>query len=79
MLGVFGFSDHRYKFSELKGERREFVCLENIILERVQQLAQEVSSDCLWIISGRVTQFQGKNFLILESATPAPKPTIASL
>jgi hypothetical protein len=78
ILGVFGFSEHRFKFIELKGEHREFVCLENSTLERVQQASQQESSDCAWIITGSVTKFRGENFLIIDSATPAPKRTIAS-
>lgn len=78
MLGVFGFSEHRFKFVELRGEHREFICLENSALERVQQASQEESHDCAWIITGSVTQFRGENYLFIDSATPAPKRTIAS-
>ncbi len=59
----------------------EFGSLPNLNLERVVRLLKsaEESSSIRWSVTGRVTEFSGRNFLLIsravyKSATPPPTP-----
>lgn len=59
----------------------EFGSLPNLNLERVLRLLKDAdeSSSIRWSVSGKVTEFSGRNFLLItravyKSATPPPVP-----
>ncbi len=65
MVGVFRVFGDRIQFAERDGGR-PFRCLENLMLQRVHQVIGDEPSETAWIVSGRVTEFRGENFLLLE-------------
>lgn len=65
MVGVFRVFGERIQFVEREGGRA-FRCLENLMLQRVQQVIGDEPSETAWIVSGRVTEFRGENFLLVE-------------
>ncbi|MCA9132456.1 MAG: hypothetical protein KDA45_04855 [Planctomycetales bacterium] len=58
---------------ELNESGRSLVALENLASQRVLQAVLDDASDRQWIVNGQVTEFQGRNFLLLERVTRAGK------
>jgi hypothetical protein len=56
-------------FSTLNGDLPKMVVLENLSLQRVLQNIQGSPEQEIWLVTGRVTEFQGTNYLLLERAT----------
>lgn len=59
----------------------EFIALQNLNLERVTRTLKgsDVSESIRWSVSGMVTEFNGRNFLLItravyKSASPPPAP-----
>lgn len=48
--------------------RRQWVLVENLMLQRIVQAIRSDSIDDSWIVTGRITEFFDDNYLILESA-----------
>ncbi|MHB8972428.1 MAG: hypothetical protein ACYC3X_20910 [Pirellulaceae bacterium] len=78
-LGTFQILGDRVVFSPVDG-RTPFPMLENLALERVWRMLEEVGNR-QWRINGTVTEFRGRNFLMLDRAVvrvdsehPAAKP-----
>jgi hypothetical protein len=65
-LGTFQIVGDRVVFSPADG-RISFPVLENMALERVWRMLEEVGGR-QWCVSGMVTEYRGRNFLLLERA-----------
>lgn len=49
--------------------KRTMVCLENLWLQRIMTAQKNDNPGVIWIVSGRVTEFEGANFFqIVEAA-----------
>jgi len=67
-VGRFGRQGGRYTFATADG-RYKLVVVENLALERVAQLENNRFGAYQWTVSGEVTEFQGKNYLLIRRAT----------
>lgn len=67
-LGHILVAGQRYAFRPIRGGR-SVILLENLNLQRIVQRLEESSQPTIWSISGRVTEFQGGNYLLIERAT----------
>lgn len=47
----------------------QYVCLENLNLERVARIMGSTPDTVEWVISGTVTEYQGSNYLLIERST----------
>lgn len=56
----------------LNGEKG-LTALENLALERIADAMRIDSADNRWVVTGRVTEFRGQNYLWIERATRAAK------
>ncbi len=54
-------------------DHQTFEALENLSLERIMQAVRADSGDNNWIISGQVTEFRGKNYILLDRVSRAPR------
>ena len=52
---------------------KELVALENLSLERIADAMRVDSADNRWVVTGRITEFRGQNFLWIERATRAAR------
>jgi hypothetical protein len=65
-LGTFDVTGERVHFT-VAGRPRVLPVLENLALERVaRMLEQQVDSS--WLVTGTVTEYRGRNYLLLERA-----------
>lgn len=67
--GIFTIAGDRVVFSPVDGTLPKMVVLENLSLQRVIQNLEGNSQQEVWLVTGRVTEFQGANYLFLERAT----------
>ena len=58
---------------ELDGEGIAMGVLENLTAQRVLQAMLDDERDNRWIVQGTVTEFQGRNYLLLERVVRAPR------
>jgi hypothetical protein len=54
-------------------DKQVFEALESLALERLQQALRSDSNDKRWLVTGQVTEFKGRNFLLLERVIRAPR------
>ena len=47
---------------------KSYKCLENLCLQRISTNQQDEERKVIWLVSAKVTEFNGENFLILEKA-----------
>ena len=55
----------RYQFIE-DGGNKTYKCLENLSLQRIDASQQDDDRKVAWVISAKVTEFKGENFLMVE-------------
>lgn len=77
--GTFTLGGGRVVFSALDGTLPKMVVLENLNLQRVIQNLQGNPHQEIWLITGRVTEFQGANYLLLERAIRIDEADLAQL
>ena len=65
--GRFKKLGERFQFVE-DGTNKTFKCLENLCLQRIAANQHDDERKVIWIVSAKVTEFSGENFLILEKA-----------
>ncbi len=65
--GRFTQSGDRIVFVE-EGTNRSTKCLENLWLQRIVS-SQKTDRKVTWQVTGKVTEFEGENFLLIEVAT----------
>lgn len=51
---------------ELDGQPRTLTALENLSAQRILKAVVDEPSDSLWVINGRITEFQDRNFILLK-------------
>jgi hypothetical protein len=66
-VGKFSFAGERLAFFPEDGGDR-IVALENLTLERVARSISVSSEDLLWSVRGEITEFNGKNYLLVRRA-----------
>lgn len=60
---------------ETDEDKQGFEALENLALERVLQAVRADSGDKRWLVTGQVTEYRGRNFILLERVSRAPRST----
>lgn len=65
--GRFALVGNRINFVTSAGV--QYVCLENLNLERVARIMGSTPDTVEWVISGTVTEYQGSNYLLIERST----------
>ena len=65
--GRFRKQGERFQFVE-EGSSKAFKCLENLCLQRISMNQQDDERKVIWLVSAKVTEFNGENFLILDKA-----------
>jgi len=58
--------------ASIEGDKN-FLVLENLALERIAEAMRIDSTDNRWVLTGRVTEFRGQNYVWVERATRAAK------
>ena len=67
LKGRFKKLGERFQFVE-EGTNKSFKCLENLCLQRIVANQHDDERKVIWIVSAKVTEFNGENFLVLEKA-----------
>jgi hypothetical protein len=49
------------------------IALENLASQRILKAALDDAADERWVINGQITEFQGRNFILLDRVTRQPK------
>ena len=65
--GRFRRQGDRFQFME-EGSTKSIKCLENLSLQRVDASQQDDERKVIWLVTAKVTEFKGENFLALEKA-----------
>jgi hypothetical protein len=65
--GQFSMSGDRMVFVTAQGQQ-QFIALENLPLQQVAKTIDGKSAPLKWIVSGKVTEYRGSNFLLLTHA-----------
>ena len=65
--GRFKKLGERFQFIE-DGTNKSFKCLENLCLQRIATNQHDDDRKVIWVVSAKVTEFNGENFLVLEKA-----------
>ena len=65
LMGSFRILGDRLQFVEKEGNR-SFRCLENLMLQRVHQVIGDEPNETAWIVNGKITEYRGENFLLIE-------------
>jgi hypothetical protein len=60
---------------ETEEDKQVFEALENLALERVLQAVRADASDKRWLVTGQVTEHRGRNYILLERVSRAPRTT----
>ncbi|MBM3964497.1 MAG: hypothetical protein FJ308_05435 [Planctomycetes bacterium] len=66
--GKFRVVKDRLIFRE-DGSTRTFVCLENQMLQRVASYLSDEDRRLVWVVTGRITEYESSNYLLIEKAT----------
>lgn len=72
-LGTFELLGERVLFT-LASRQQALPVLENLALERVTRLLDQ-RADCPWVVTGTVTEYRGRNYLLLQRAVMRPTDT----
>ena len=65
--GRFRKQGDRFLFVE-EGTPKPIKCLENLCLQRVASNQQDDDRKVVWLVSGKLTEFNNENYLILDKA-----------
>ena len=65
--GVFRPTGDRITFFTEMGKGR-FLVLENLALDRIARVITENPSKLKWLVTGKMTEYQGMNYLLVERA-----------
>lgn len=58
---------------EIAEDTRPLEALENLASQRILQAVSDEASSNGWIVNGQITEFQGRNYILLDKVTRAPK------
>lgn len=67
LVGHFKAAGDRWVFFE-EGNSRRLIALENQNLERLSRTMAESPLPLVWKVTGTITEFRGKNYLLIERA-----------
>ena len=56
---------------ELRSEKQQVLALENLMAQRILESVTDDPNDRYWSVNGTLTEFQGKNFILLERVNRA--------
>lgn len=65
--GKFRIVKDRLVFQE-DGSTRSFICLENQMLQRVASYLSDEDRRLVWVVNGKITEYESSNFLLIEKA-----------
>jgi hypothetical protein len=68
--GRFRASKERTLFTDETTERT-YKCLENLMVQRVESSVSDDDRKLPWIVTGKITEYQGENYLLVERAVRA--------
>jgi len=76
VVGQFRMVGNRLTFAE-NGKKSELRCLENLSLERVTRVTslQGDAGNLTWTVTGTITEYHGKNFLLVSRAVMNAEPS----
>ncbi|MCA9100595.1 MAG: hypothetical protein R3C10_10910 [Pirellulales bacterium] len=74
--GTFTSVGERWAFTPA-GTTAQLVVLENLVLDRVSRVLGESAEPAVWSVSGRVTEYRGANYLLLDRAVVRQRGSIA--
>lgn len=60
---------------ETEDDKQVFEALENLALERILGAVRADASDKRWLITGQATEYRGRNYILLERVSRAPRTT----
>lgn len=60
---------------EMEDDKQAFEALENLALERILQAVRADAGDKRWLITGQATEYRGRNYILLERVSRAPRTT----
>jgi hypothetical protein len=60
---------------ETEEDKQAFEALENLALERILQAVRADSGDKRWMVTGQATEYRGRNYILLERVSRAPRAT----
>ncbi|MCC6508314.1 MAG: hypothetical protein IT423_04355 [Pirellulaceae bacterium] len=60
---------------ETEDDKQSLEALENLALERILQAVRADSQDKRWLVTGQVTEYRGRNYILLERVSRAPRTT----
>lgn len=58
---------------ELDNGEQSIEVLRNLAAQRILQACQEDASDCAWTVSGKITEFKGLNYILLDHVKRTPR------
>ena len=58
---------------ETEEDKQSFEALENLALERILQAVRADAGDKRWLVTGQATEYRGRNYILLERASRAPR------
>jgi hypothetical protein len=56
-----------------KGEEKSLLTLENLAAQRIVRVLADDPEDNRWTLAGSITEFDGRNFLLIDRAVRAKK------
>ena len=60
---------------ETEEDKQSFEALENLALERILQAVRADAGDKRWLVTGQATEYRGRNYILLERVSRAPRTT----
>lgn len=75
--GEFRLTGERVAFYPQTPDVKEMTVLENLALERLSELVAE-NRRRIWLVSGMVTEFRGKNYLLVSRAVLTSETTASA-
>lgn len=76
LSGTFRIQAERIVFVDMSNPQAHYRCLENLMLQRVYQSIRDDDRDNSWIVQGRITEYLGENYILLERVVRAPRSTL---
>lgn len=67
-VGYFRQSGGRFTFAPKDSPKSGFVCLENLMLQRVAEALSAQTEFTQWQVTGEMTEYRGANYLVVKTA-----------
>ncbi len=72
-VGTFNIVGDRVHFAQSEPGSQSIRCLENLMLQRVYQAIRDEDRETRWIVHGKMTEYLGENYLLIERVVRAPR------